>query len=97
MVNTRLLGRRVTEQLHPIVERIRADAQPPGYLPNRISSHCNLMHRVALERVAVVACPNVGLLASKLGGKASTNPGAAQHSTSLQIYLKTNILLRIAA
>jgi hypothetical protein len=32
----------------------------------------------ALELVAVIACPHVGLLASKLGGKASTNLGAPQ-------------------
>jgi hypothetical protein len=36
------------------------------------------MHRIPLELVAVVACPHVGLLASKLGGKASTNLGAPQ-------------------
>ena len=36
------------------------------------------MHRVALELVAVVACRHFGLLASKLGGKASTNLGAPQ-------------------
>ncbi|MDD9722067.1 poly-gamma-glutamate hydrolase family protein [Sulfitobacter sp. PR48] len=34
------------------------------------------MHRIALELVAIVACPHVDLLASKLGGKASTNLGA---------------------
>ena len=34
------------------------------------------MHRIALELVAVIACPHDGLLASKLGGKASTNLGA---------------------
>ena len=32
----------------------------------------NLMHRVPLEPVPVVDFPHVGLLASKLGGKAST-------------------------
>jgi hypothetical protein len=34
------------------------------------------VHRITLELVAVIACPHVGLLASKLGGKASTNLGA---------------------
>ncbi|MEJ6405133.1 hypothetical protein, partial [Yoonia sp. 2307UL14-13] len=38
--------------------------------------HRDLMHRIPLEIVAVIACPHVGLLASKLGGKASTNLGA---------------------
>jgi hypothetical protein len=38
------------------------------------------MHRILLELVAVVACPHVGLLASKLGGKASTNLGEPQRS-----------------
>jgi hypothetical protein len=42
------------------------------------SAHRNLMHCIPLEIVAVIACPHVGLLASKLGGKASTNLGAPQ-------------------
>jgi hypothetical protein len=36
------------------------------------------MHRIALKIVAVIACPHLGLLASKLTGKASTNLGASQ-------------------
>jgi hypothetical protein len=36
------------------------------------------MHRVPLELVAIIACPQLGLLASTLGGKASTNLGAIQ-------------------
>lgn len=43
-----------------------------------IPTHRDLMHRVPLELVAVIACPHVSLLASKLGGKASTNLGAPQ-------------------
>jgi len=39
-----------------------------------------LMHRVALELVAVIACHHVGLLASKLESKASTNLGALSSS-----------------
>ncbi|MEM1273265.1 MAG: hypothetical protein AAGF88_05575, partial [Pseudomonadota bacterium] len=46
--------------------------------PNRIPAQYDLMHRIALELVAVIACPHLGLLASKLGGKASTNLGAPQ-------------------
>src|SRR6056297_212304 len=45
------------------VERVRADAQPPGNLPNRIPAHRDLMHRIALELVAVIACPYGRLLA----------------------------------
>lgn len=40
------------------------------------ASRCDLMHRIAFELVALIACPHVGLLASKLGCKASTNLGA---------------------
>ncbi len=40
------------------------------------------LHRVRgrqpLELAAAIACPHLGLLASKLGGKASTNPAAPQ-------------------
>src|SRR6056297_37358 len=69
----------IAEQLHPLVGRMRADAQSTGHLPNRIAPHRDLMHRIALELVTVIARPHVGLLASKLGGKASTNL-AAPHS-----------------
>ena len=47
-------------------------------LPNRITPHRDLMHRIPLELVAVIACPHIGILASKLGGKAATNLGAPQ-------------------
>ena len=53
------------EQLQPLVERIRADAQTAGHLPHRIPAHGYLMHRIALELVAVVACPHGRLLGSK--------------------------------
>ena len=52
--------------------------QTPRNLPNRIPVHYDLMHRIQLELVAVIACPHLGLLASKLGGKASTILGAPQ-------------------
>ena len=52
---------------------MRVDAKMPGNLPNRISPNRDLMHRFPLELVAVIVSPHVGLLASKLGGKASTN------------------------
>ena len=45
----------------------------------RGTSHSHLMHRIALEIVAVIAFPRVGLLASKLGGKTSTNLAAPQN------------------
>jgi len=47
------------------VERILADAQPPGNLPNPIPAHRDLVHRIPLELVTVVACPHVRLLGSK--------------------------------
>jgi hypothetical protein len=50
----------------------------PGNLPNRIPTHHDLMHRIPLELVAVITCPDVGLLASKLGSNASTNLAAPQ-------------------
>ena len=66
------------EQMHPFVQRMRAHAQTTRNLPNWIPSNRNLMHRVPLELITVIACPHVSLLASKLGGKASTNLGAPQ-------------------
>jgi 2-keto-4-pentenoate hydratase/2-oxohepta-3-ene-1,7-dioic acid hydratase in catechol pathway len=42
----------------------------------------NLTHRVALELVAEIGFAHIGLLASKLGRKASTNLGAIQCSTA---------------
>lgn len=67
MIDGELAWRRVTEQLHPFKNRMRADAQTPGNLSNRIASLYDLMHRIALEIVAVITCLHVGLLASKLG------------------------------
>ena len=63
-------------ELQPLVQRIRADAQTLRNLSNRIATLGDLMHRVPLEIVALVARPHVGLLTPKLGGKASTNLGA---------------------
>lgn len=45
----------------------------------------DLMHRITPERVAVIACPHLGPLASKFGGKASTNRGAAHASKGLNL------------
>jgi hypothetical protein len=42
------------------------------------------MHRIPLELVTVVARPRLGLLASKLGGKAYANLGAAHLGTELE-------------
>src|SRR6056297_1632012 len=49
------------------LERILADPQASGHLSNRIPAHRDLIHRVPLERVAVVACPHVRLHGSKKG------------------------------
>lgn len=48
------------------------------------------MHRVPLELVAVIARPHLGLLASKLGGKASTNLGAPQTSSDSHLFWYLN-------
>jgi hypothetical protein len=57
-----------------------------------ISPHSDLMHRIALKIVAVIACPgnppHLGLPASKLGGKASTNLGASQFIERLRRTIK---------
>ncbi len=48
-----------------------------------VPTHPDLLNRVTLELVAVVARPHLGLLASKLGGNASTYLGAI-HSDVLR-------------
>jgi hypothetical protein len=62
----------------------RLEAQSAGFtdlsvlrvqIPNRIPTERDLPHCIPLELVAAVAHPHLGLLASKLGGKASTNLG----------------------
>jgi len=53
-----------------------ADPETRGNLSNRISPDHYLMHRIRLEIVAVTTLSNIGLLASKLGKKTSTNLGA---------------------
>ena len=78
VIHARLLTLRTAKKLYPLIERMRADVQAPGNLPISTSPNTDLVHRVPLELVAVVARAHVGLLASKLGGKASTNLGAPQ-------------------
>ena len=76
VIHPGLPGRGIAEQLHPLVKKMRAHAQTPGHLPHRIPAHRDLVRCIALELDTVIACPHAGLLASKLGGKASKNPGA---------------------
>ncbi|MEO0668230.1 MAG: hypothetical protein AAFZ99_09975, partial [Pseudomonadota bacterium] len=45
---------------------------------NRIPTHRDLMHRITLEIFTEIWLPHNGLLASKLGKKASTILGAIQ-------------------
>lgn len=66
--------------LAPRVERVGAHPQTLRHLQNRISSLGDLTHRVTLELVAEIAFAHVGLLASKLGKKASTNLRAIQNA-----------------
>lgn len=54
------------------------DAEPLRDLRNGIASLGNLRDRVTLEIIAEMTRPHHGLLASKLGKKASTNLGAIQ-------------------
>ena len=72
------LRNRLAEPLQPLVQRMRTYAQSHGNFPIRIPPHRDLMYRIPLELVVVIACLDVGLLASKLGGRASTNLGAHQ-------------------
>jgi hypothetical protein len=71
-------GGRFLEKPHPLVKRVRTRPQALRNLPKRIPTHPDLLHRITLELVASVARPHLGLLASKFGGKASTNLGAPQ-------------------
>lgn len=55
-----------------------ANAEPLGHLRNRVAPLRDLRDRVTLEIVREMSRPHHGLLASKLGKKASTNLGAIQ-------------------
>ena len=72
------LRRRVPEQLQPLLERARDDAQTPGHLSNRIPPYRDLMHRITLEIFTEIWLPYKGLLASKLGKKVSAILGDIQ-------------------
>ena len=61
-----------------LVERMGTHPQTLRCLRNRISWIGDLTHRGTLELVAEIAFAHIGLLASKLGKKASTNLGAIQ-------------------
>jgi len=67
------------------VERMRAHAQALGDLRNRIAPLRDLGHRIPFEIVAEITFTHVGLLASNLGKKASTNLGAIQHEMLTEI------------
>jgi hypothetical protein len=64
--------------LLPLVEGVFADPQPRRHLRNRIASLGDLKDRLALEVLGEVRLAHRGLLASKLGKKASRNLGAVQ-------------------
>lgn len=74
MINPTALRGRLAVQLQPLVQavqlqllvqRVRADAQTPGYFPDRIAPLGDLRDCVPLEIVAVVAAAHLGLLTSK--------------------------------
>jgi hypothetical protein len=58
---------------------MQAYTQPLRNLRYRIAPLGDLMHRVSFEIVAVTTSTHDGLLASKLGKKASKNLGAIQN------------------
>ena len=72
---------RLRVSLLPLVERVLADPQPRRNLRYRIAPLGDLKDRVPLEVLGEVRFAHRGLLASKLGKKASRNLGAVQFST----------------
>jgi hypothetical protein len=58
------------------------DTQPLRHLRNRIAPLGDLRYRVPFEIVAEIGFAHHGLLASKLGKKASTNLGAIHFAKS---------------
>ena len=64
VVHARLRDK-LPEQLQLVVERIFADPQASGHLPDRIPEHRDLMHHIPLELTTLVACPHVRLLGQK--------------------------------
>lgn len=78
LVNTSR-GRWLRELPLPGVKRVLANAEPLGHLCNRVAPFRDLRGRVTLENVHKMTGPHRGLLASKLGRKASTDLGAVHH------------------
>ena len=76
------LRNRLREQFQPLIKRMRADAQKLRHFANRLPAHRDLMHRILLERIAEIDCPQIDLLALKLEGKAFSDLRASQlHAT----------------
>ena len=71
-------GGRLGIPFPPFVERVLADPQPRSHLCDRIAPLGDLNDRIALEVLGEVRIAHRGLLASKLGKKASTNLWAIQ-------------------
>ncbi len=63
---------------------------------NWIATLGDLAHRVALELVGEIASAHKGLLASKLGKKASTNLGAIQSWLEQMMARKPRMLVTVA-
>ena len=61
-----------------LVNRVFPDPQPRSHLRNRLAPLGDLKDRIALEVLGEVRIAHRGLLASKLGKKASTNLWAIQ-------------------
>ena len=65
--------------LLPRIKRMCADTQPLRNLCRRIAPLDNLRHGFPFELVGKIKFAHIGLLASNLGKKVSTNLGAIQN------------------
>ena len=82
----RRILRPLRELPFPCIERMLAHPEPLGNLRYPAAPLGDLRHRIALELVAEISLSHLRLLSSKLGKKASTNPGAIQSGVGHSIY-----------
>ena len=79
---------------------MRTHTQTSGNLANRVSPNRNLLHRIPLELVAVVALTHLGLLAYKLGGKSVYKSGGTSISDAIsdlhELYLRLTFAILVS-
>ncbi len=79
---------------------MRTHTQTSGNLANRVSRTRDLLHRIPLELVAVIACPHLGLLASKLGGQSVYKSGGISISDAISdlhaLYLRLTFAIFVS-